>query len=94
MPFVSDAQRKHFYANQSQGMTNGEAKETFTRMRDDAIHALSNDDYGPGRAYENEKDAYFAKDYAEEQLRNGAMPQMTEQEKIDWAAWRGDFGKK
>jgi len=81
MSFASDAQRKHFYANNSnQGATNGETRDTFQRMRDDAAQALDNvkggiyTDFGYGKAYGNERDAQASLDYANEQLKATVMP--------------------
>lgn len=95
MPFVSDAQRKHFFANK--GGDSGEVA-IFQKMYNDANQAIKDRHYGDGQAYEHEKDALFNREYAHEWLADRghkvAMPQTSESQKIEWAAWRGDFGKK
>lgn len=93
MPFASDAQRKHFFANNGGG---GESA-AFQKMYNDANDAIKSGDYGQGKAFENESDAVFSRDYAQEMLADSgqkvAMPNMSQSEKVDWASWCGDFGK-
>lgn len=71
MPFASDAQRKHFFANNGGGTASSDA---LIEQRMDHEEFTNADASAMGI--------------------NVRLPQMTEAEKVDWAAWRGDFSKK
>lgn len=92
MPFASDAQRRYFFANHGGAGASAQA-ESYQRMYNDANDAIKSGDYGPGKAYERESDAVFNRDHAQAWLaENGhrvSMPNTSQSEKVDWAAWRG-----
>lgn len=93
MPFVSDAQRKHFFANNG----GGGVSAVYQKMYNDANDAIKSGDYGQGKAFEKESDAVFSRDYAQDWLvGNGhkvAMLNTSQSGKVDWLSWCGDFGK-
>lgn len=95
MPFVSDAQRKHFFANKGGGADSAGGEYN----ADAGGYVMTSDEKAAASRERNDGRIYDA-DYAitnGEARERGAivkMPQMSEQEKVDWAAWRGDFGKK
>lgn len=94
MPFASDAQRKWFFANQPSSGDVDYHSQAYER----ANSAIKNREYGQGHFFETEADAVSSRDdngswLAENGIKR-SMPQTSESEKVDWAAWRGDFGKK
>jgi hypothetical protein len=94
MPFVSDAQRKHFYANKQDPAESEYQALAYER----ANNAIKSGDFGEHSFYATEAEAVSARDdhgtYLAERNIQRAMPATSQAEKVDWAAWRGDFGKK
>lgn len=93
MPFASDAQRKHFFANNESSVEDDYQSQVYER----ANNAIKNREYGGHHFYETEADAVSARDDAGSYLADKgikrAMPQTSESEKVDWAAWRGDTSR-